>query len=183
MSEASLPSTSKETVTPTHDNKKAWDLLEFGVMPLLPPMRRNWSGTRQILLKYNGVELQWPPTGWENLTSDKKLQAWECAALTLETGGNLDSLVSLDSRSNLLAKYNMLCLPGSSRPTMVSGTESSRKVRFYNYQRILEIIKAKERSSEDQQYLKMMEAASKCRSIETDSFVIQLQENNIPLKL
>lgn len=96
------------------------------------------------MLKFNGVELQGPPTGWENLTFDKKLQAWEYVALILEIGGNSNSLVFLNSRRNLLGKYNMLCLPGSSRPTMVPETESSRKVRFDNYPRMLEIIRDKE---------------------------------------
>jgi hypothetical protein len=43
----------------------------------------------------------------------QKLQAWEYAALTLETGGDLNVLHSLDFRSGLLGKYNMLCLPGT----------------------------------------------------------------------
>lgn len=77
----------------------------------------------------------------------------------------------------------MLCLPGSSRPTIVAGTESARKLRFYNYQRVLEIIKSKELSSEDSKYLEMVEAAFQCRSTDTDDVVRQLRENNIPVKL
>jgi hypothetical protein len=46
---------------------------------------------------------------------------------------------------------------------MVAGTESARKIQFYNYQRVLEIVKAELFLLEDRKYLETMEAAARCR--------------------
>ena len=97
---------------PPYVMDRARVLLEFGVRPLVPPARRNWSGVTPFPIMYNGVCLTWPPACWESMTPDQKLQSWEFAAILLETGGVVSAMSLSSSRSFLLTRYNLLCLPG-----------------------------------------------------------------------
>uniref|UniRef100_K1QGM9 Uncharacterized protein n=1 Tax=Magallana gigas TaxID=29159 RepID=K1QGM9_MAGGI len=88
-------------------------------MPLLSSARINWSGVAPFSISPDRPKLTWPTTGWETKSPDQKLQAWEFTALSLETDGVINSPSLTLSRSDLLCKYNFLCLPGSAKPVMI----------------------------------------------------------------
>ena len=134
-------------------------VLEFGVMPLVSPARRIWSGVTPFPIKYNGVCLTWPPAGWESMTPDQKLQSWEFASILLETGGVVSAMSLSSSRSFLLTRYNFLCLPGSGKSAMKPEDETCRKMRYFNYKKLCSVAASRSLNSEDEDFLVMMEAA------------------------
>ncbi|XP_056011374.1 uncharacterized protein LOC130051967 [Ostrea edulis] len=163
--------------------ERARNLLEFGVMPLLPPARRNWQGIGAFEISMNSAVISWPPAGWEAFTPDQKLQAWEFAALQLETRGILSAESFSFSRSQLLSRYNMLCLPGSAKPSMCSGDEVDRKLRFYNYKKLSVIAIKGVRSADDEDFLCLVEAASLKRTKRLDKVINQIRSKNVPVRL
>lgn len=162
---------------------RARTLLEFGVMPLLPPARRNWSGVAPFPISPDRPKLTWPPSGWETMTSDQKLQAWEFTALSLETDGVINSSSLTSSRSALLCKYNFLCLPGSAKPVMIKEEEMDRKLRFYNYKKLCALARKGVHSLDDNLFVVMLEAAFLQRKKTMDSVINIINAKNVPLRL
>ena len=62
------------------ETNKALKFLKHGVMPLLPPAKREWTGVDPIKILDGPTPLTWPPEKWETFTPDQKLFAWEMAA-------------------------------------------------------------------------------------------------------
>ena len=55
---------------PKTPKQQARDLLSWGVMPLIPPARRNWDQDKVVTLQGRQSSLKWPPRGWR--TSQQK---------------------------------------------------------------------------------------------------------------
>ncbi|XP_045198590.2 gelsolin-related protein of 125 kDa-like [Mercenaria mercenaria] len=55
-------------------SQQARELLSTGVMPLVPPARRDWNG-QKMELDIGEKTLEWPPSGWLKMTPDRKLLA------------------------------------------------------------------------------------------------------------
>ena len=100
--------------------QRARKILEFGSMPLVPPVRRNWD--RDEIMKLDGTTISWHPHGWKKISSDQRKLTWEFAATTIEL-----KTVSCNAinRTDLLDTYNCLALPGTSE----DGKHSDNKVR------------------------------------------------------
>jgi hypothetical protein len=134
-------------------------------------------------ISLSGTAISWPPTGWEAFTPDQKLQAWEFAALKLETKGILSAESLSFSRTQLLSRFNMLCLPGSARPPLCSNDEIDRKLRFYNYRKLTAIAEKGTRSPDDEDFLCLVEAASLKRTKRLDEIISQIRSKNVPIRL
>jgi hypothetical protein len=111
-------------------------------------------------ISWSGTAISWPSDGWEAFTPDQKLQAWEFAALKLESKGIVSAESLSFSRTQLLSRFIMLCLPGSARPPLCSSDEIDRKLRFCNYRKLIVIAVKGTTSADDEDFLCLVEAAS-----------------------
>ena len=156
---------------PISPSQQARDLLSWGVMPLIPPARRNWDQDEVVSLRGRNTSLKWPPKGWRTFTAVRKLQVFEHAS------GLLDSDVTgfpVTSKSDILDKYNFLVLPGSSP----SPRSAKTGMRHGNYMALREIALELEN---DGRMLKMFQSASHDRDSEVDHMIKAI--NNIGVRL
>ena len=117
--------------------QEAAQLLSWGMLPLLPPGRRNWDQDEVVTLTGRNHSVKWPPSGWRTFTAERRLQVFEFAA------GLLDADLTgfpVTSRSDLLDKYNFMALPGSMPPQQ--GPKSA--MRLANYQQLRAIATGEE---------------------------------------
>ena len=90
--------------------------LPHGLHPDVPPTQRDWTvGEVKLPVIPGGEEsLQWPPSGWQAMTPDERLEAHLHVAAILEAGWyGGDTHLSHFCR---YAKYGALRLPGSACP-------------------------------------------------------------------
>jgi len=153
---------------------RARKILDYGMMPA----RRNWE--REETLKITESTVVWPPKGRKLMSSDQKKLIWEHAAMTLESTSN--SLNNIN-RSDLLVKYNMLALPGTSEDDKHSECRVMNKSRYYSYEYLRLIVNGKSVTEDDRQFVEMLEAASKLRNKSTDSIISQINRYNVKMRL
>ena len=153
--------------------QEAAQLLSWGMLPLLPPGRRNWDQDEVVTLTGRNHSVKWPPSGWRTFTAERRLQVFEFAA------GLLDADLTgfpVTSRSDLLDKYNFMALPGSMPPQQ--GPKSA--MRLANYQQLRAIATGEE---PDLRLLKMYRNASQDRDDELDHLIRVVDGAGIPLRL
>ena len=109
--------------------ERAERLLRTGVMPMIPPARREWRTIATSIEIGIPRSIAWPPENWEELSADDRLTAWQFAAMSLEC--NL-GVKSVTNKSDLLDKYAMLALPGTSLD-MTSHTNGISQERLMNF--------------------------------------------------
>jgi hypothetical protein len=80
----------RSTSVESGEESKALKFLKHGVMPLLPPAKREWTGVAPITILDGPVPLTWPPADWETFTPDQKLCAWEMAATIIHAKTNIN---------------------------------------------------------------------------------------------
>jgi hypothetical protein len=136
--------------------KKASDLLKVGVMPLVPPGRRDWKGDNEFHIHLNGCDFTWPPQQWQQMTHDRRLMAWKHTAFQLEYLQN-GVLSPTMSRSFLLDKYNFLALPGSGKVKREENEKGAARARFYLYQMLSEIANRKNPSEAEKSQIITLE--------------------------
>ena len=157
--------------------KRALKLLETGCMPLFPPAKREW-GTRTVNIPSERTSITWPPTDWRSMTADQKLMQWEFVAMSLHTA---DKDRPRLERTELLAHYNMMALPGSAVTNQPA--DARQKMRFYNYDVLRKIATSKLVTAEDEQLVSIFEQASSRRSVSVDSVLTILREEDIKLRI
>ena len=153
--------------------QEAAQLLSWGMLPLLPPGRRNWDQDEAVTLTGRNHSVKWPPSGWRTFTAERRLQVFEFAA------GLLDADLTgfpVTSRSDLLDKYNFMALPGSMPPQQ--GPKSA--MRPANYQQLRAIATGEE---PDLRLLKTYRNASQDRDDELDHLIRVVDGAGIPLRL
>jgi hypothetical protein len=157
---------------------RAINLLKTGVMPLCPPGRRNWDSSGTFETEINGKQFSWPPKGFTLMSPDRKLLAWEQAALFLEneTAGILPNNVS---RSYLLDKYNFLALPGTAKYQKEESETAVTRARFYTYQMVREIGSGRVPSKAEEDQIQTLESVKKAQS----KPFFDLEKIEIPLRL
>jgi lambda repressor-like predicted transcriptional regulator len=99
------------------------------VVPMIPPARREWRTIATSIEIGTPRSIVWPPENWEELSADDRLTAWQFAAMSLEC--NL-GVKSVTNKSDLLDKYAMLALPGTSLD-MTSHTNGISQERLMNF--------------------------------------------------
>ena len=99
------------------------------VVPMIPPARREWRTIATSIEIGIPRSIAWPPENWEELSADDRLTAWQFAAMSLEC--NL-GVKSVTNKSDLLDKYAMLALPGTSLD-MTSHTNGISQERLMNF--------------------------------------------------
>ena len=153
--------------------QQARELLSWGIMPLVPPARRNWDADEVVDLSGRRTSLKWPPRGWRTYTADRKLQVFEYASAMLDADM---SGFPVTNRADILDKFNFLALPGSARPAATSKTG----MRLGNYQQLRAIAVGKDT---DLRILKMLVNAAKDRDCELDSTIAIINAAGIRLRL
>ena len=160
------------------DQKRAEGILRVGCMPLIPPARRSW-GQKQITLNYNDTVMTWPPTAWNELTGDQRLLAVEYAAMKFDLGTESGVKMAYN-RGDLIERYNMLVLPGTTMPTI---KDAPRKCRYYNYETLRIIAAGKDKVPQSSGVLAMWESGMACRNRELDGLVSAIDRAGIKLRL
>ncbi|MEW8548310.1 MAG: hypothetical protein AB2693_32805 [Candidatus Thiodiazotropha sp.] len=153
--------------------QQAVQLLSWGILPLVPPGRRNWDQDEVVTLTGRTNTIKWPPSGWRTFTAERRLQVFEFAA------GLLDADLTgfpVTSRSDLLDKYNFMALPGSMPPQ--PGPKSA--MRLANYQQLRAIATGEE---SDLRLLKMYKNASQDRDNDLDHLIQIVDRAGVPLRL
>ena len=158
---------------PKTPQQQARDLLSWGVMPLIPPARRNWDQDEAVTLQGRQTSLKWPPRGWRTFTAERKLQCFEHASALLDS--DLSGF-PVSSKKDLLDRYNFLALPGSAprQQTAKSG------MRHGNYVQLRDIATEKDN---DMRVLKMFGNAARDRENELDSMIRLINGAGIRLRL
>ena len=167
----------KETSQETNKlQTMAKDLLITGVMPLCPPGRRDWANDVQYELPEH--QFKWPPTDWQRMTPDRKLLAWEFAAMELQkrTEGTVDAKMS---RAYILDKFNFLALPGTSKYVKDRSEVAASRARFYTYQLVQEVANGKELTVADESQINALNSFRKI----SDDFKLKLRTIRAPLRL
>lgn len=166
-----------ESIFPPSFAERAIGLLMTGVMPLCPPGRRDWDQAETYKLTLKTIFV-WPPNNWRLMSADRKLLAWEFAAMSLErmTQGEIDPATS---RTYLLDKYNFLALPGTAKQKKESGEEAVSRVRYYSYQVLREIAGGKKPSIAEVMHLESLEKIWKMNPLD----LFHLQDLRVPLRL
>ena len=103
---------------------------------------------------------------------------WEFVAMSLHTA-DIDR--PRLERTELLAHYNMMALPGST--ITQQPTDARQKMRFYNYDVLRRIGTSKSVTAEDEQLVSIFEQASSKRSVSVDSVLTILREEDIKLRI
>ncbi|KAK6182038.1 hypothetical protein SNE40_009805 [Patella caerulea] len=69
------------------DKEGVLTLFKKGIMPILPPAKRDWRGVTRFQLnpEISQQPLFWPPQGWEQFSPDQKLFALETMAFQLNS--------------------------------------------------------------------------------------------------
>ena len=148
------------------------------MMPFCPPGRRNWEAPNVFTISINGFKLSWPPVSWQKMTPDRKLLAWEHAAMSLEEA--CETTVSHStSRAYLLDKYNFLALPESAKHRKEESEVASSRARFYVYQVLREVATGRQPSKAEELQIISLE---KQRNF-TDDFRFKLRSIPVPLRL
>ncbi len=152
-------------------------LLQTGVMPMLPPGHRNWTGIQPIALCDAPTTVTWPPEGWETFTAEEKLTAWEFAAMALEYQRGVAVVCDI---AELLDKYAFLCLPGTA--VEKSTPREDKQLRFKNFVFVKNIYLGKVRDTEARKWLDVYEAARTGCDRSAEEFGIQ-KLDHVPLRL
>ena len=153
--------------------ESASDLLSHGVMPLVPPARREWEADGVINFQSGTQTISWPPTGWKKMTPERRLLVAEYAAMQLDAGE--DGYPSTP-RDQLLAVYNFLVLPGSAMPT----SSVQQKMWYYNYAMLCDIVK---QDCCSVPFVDMLRAASVARAKGADRFIRQMDAAGIKMRI
>lgn len=166
----------------TDSRKKAFRLLSTGVMPVIPPAKREWTNVRPLVLLSEPQPLYWPPKDWESLSPDARLFAWEMAAFRLHTSGRQPKSLDWD-RVTILTIFNMLALPGTAFLSVEELRRDELNMRQYNYSMMKKIVLNGTNSDTDRKFLRMMEHASVHRDKSTDWLTDLLDSHNVRLRL
>lgn len=172
---SSKPAVTKVTPATPRDQplQHARQLLGWGIMPLIPPSRRNWDTDEAVTLCGRTNSIKWPPRGWRTFTAERRLQVFEFAA------GLLDADMSgfpVTPKSDILDKYNFLGLPGS----LASSPSAKSAMRYANYNQLRAIALGEEK---DLRMLRMFGNASHDRDQELDHLIKIVDDAGIKLRL
>lgn len=170
------------TIPATHSRKTALEFLSTGVMPIIPPAKREWTDVRPLALLTDPQPLYWPPKDWENLSPDARLFAWEMAAFRLHTSGRQPKPLDWD-RVSVLTIYNMLALPGTANLSVEEPRREETEVRLCNFNMMKKIVLHGTKSQTERMFLRMMEQASVHRERSTDWLTTLLDAHNVRLRL
>ena len=140
-------------------------------MPLFPPAKREWR-TQTVHIPSERTSIEWPPKDWRSMTADQKLMQWKFVAMSLHTA---DKDRPRLERTELLAHYNMMVLPGSA--ITQQPTDARQKMSFYNYDVLRRIATSKSVTAEDEQLVSIFEQGSSRRSVSVDSELTILRES------
>ncbi|XP_050406942.2 uncharacterized protein LOC126822226 isoform X1 [Patella vulgata] len=157
------------------DKEGVLTLFKRGIMPILPPAKRDWRGVTRFQLNSEASQqpLFWPPQGWEQFSPDQKLFALETMAFQLNS---LRAQTQNWDRTYLIAKYQMLSLPGSARPPLTSSSKQVCQMRHCNEEMIKKIVNGNVTQHQDVTFIKMMEATAIHRENDTDWISDQLDQ-------
>ncbi|KAL3889939.1 hypothetical protein ACJMK2_002255 [Sinanodonta woodiana] len=157
---------------------RAKKLLTTGSMPLFPPARRDWDKEEIVQFTARPLSIRWPPRSWKKMSADRKLLSVEYVAMTLEASLTPGHIPNID-RSDLIDRYNLLVLPGTS---FVLTSQPFRKSRYYNYE-VLRVIAVGQDIPDSSRFLDILEEGAKCRDQSLDPILSILEKPNVGLCL
>ncbi|KAL3874493.1 hypothetical protein ACJMK2_037502 [Sinanodonta woodiana] len=157
---------------------RARKLLTTGSMPLFPPARRDWDKEEIVQFTAGPLSILWPPRSWKKMSADRKLLSVEYVAMTLEASLTPGHIPNID-RSDLIDRYNLLVLPGTS---FVLTSQPFRKSRYYNYE-VLRVIAVGQDIPDSSRFLDILEEGAKCRDQSLDPILSILEKANVGLRL
>lgn len=172
-SQPPTPARTPAAVSPARPEHQARNLLSWGMMPLLPPCRRNWDADEAVTLVGRRNSIKWPPAGWRTFSAERRLQVFEFATCLLDadlTG------YPVTAKGDILDKFNFMALPGSLPPQ--AGSKSA--MRLANYQQLRAIALGEEH---DLRMLKMFQNASRDRDSDMDHLIQVVDAAGIQLRL
>ena len=111
--------------------------------------------------------MTWPPTAWNELKRDQRLLAVEYAAMKFDLGTESGVKMAYN-RGDLIDRYNMLVLTGTTMPTI---KDAPRKCRYYNYETLRIIAAGKDNVPQSSGVLTMWESGMACRNRELHGLV------------
>jgi hypothetical protein len=152
------------TTTGSTTKERAERLLRTGVMPMIPLARRKWRTIATSIEIGTPRSIVWPPENWEELSADDRLTAWQFATMSLEY--NL-GVKSVTNKSDLLHKYAMLDLPGTSLD-MTSHTNRISQARLLNFNILKGIYMGNMKEAETNVWMATLEAATAVSSKDTE---------------
>ena len=147
------------------------------VVPMIPPARREWRTIATSIEIGTARIIVWPPENWEELSADDRLTAWQFVAMSLEY--NL-GVKSVTNKSDLLDKYAMLALPGTSLD-MTSHTNGISQARLLNFNILKGIYMGNMKEAEANVWLATLEAATAVSSKDTEGLLQVIKD--VPLRL
>ena len=165
------------TTTGSTTKERAERLLRTGVMPMIPPARREWRTITTSIEIGTPRSIVWPPENWEEMSADDRLTAWQFVAMSLEY--NL-GVKSVTNKSDLLDKYAMLALPGTSLD-MISHTNGISQARLLNFNILKGIYMGNMKEAEANVWLATLEAATTVSSKDTEGLLEVIKD--VPLRL
>ncbi|KAL3881534.1 hypothetical protein ACJMK2_027966 [Sinanodonta woodiana] len=124
------------------------------------------------------LSILWLPRSWKKMSADRKLLSVEYVAMTLEASLTLGHIPNID-RSDLIDRYNLLVLPGTS---FVLTSQPFRKSRYYNYA-VLRVIAVGQDIPDSSRFLDILEEGAKCRDQSLDPILSILEKANVGLRL
>lgn len=136
--------------------ERASALLETGIMPLLPPARREWSDVIPIDLVSTGpTRITWPPVDWSQMNEEEKLTAWTYTAMVLEHRRGTEIISDVGS---LLDRYSFLALPGTK--LLLTDKDTKSNLRLLNYNVLRDIATGKMKDNEARPWIAIFESAA-----------------------
>jgi hypothetical protein len=165
------------TTTGSTTKERAERLLRTGVMPMIPPARREWRTITASIEIGTPRSIVWPPENWEEMSADDRLTAWQFVAMSLEYKLGVKSVTN---KSDLLDKYAMLALPGTSLD-MISHTNGISQARLLNFNILKGIYMGNLKEAEANVWLATLEAATTVSSKDTEGLLEVIKD--VPLRL
>jgi len=157
--------------------EKAYDLLSTGIMPLLPPARREWTDVEPLeLIRTAKTTIIWPPQDWNDMSDEEKLTAWTYTAMALEMERGVGLI---KDNGELLDRYAFLALPG----TLVSRTDRNptANVRLSNYNILRDICLGEITGDEAHKWVKVFRGAKQGADVSALHVLDKIR--HIPLRL
>jgi hypothetical protein len=165
------------TTTGSTTKERAERILCKRVMPMIPPARREWRTITTSIEIGTPRSIVWSPENWKDLSADDRLTAWQFAAMSVEY--NL-GVKSVTNKSDLLDKYAMLALPGTSLD-MTSHTNGISQARLLNFNILKGIYMGNMKETEANVWLATLEAATAVSSKDTEGLLQVIKD--VPLRL
>ncbi|KAH3853933.1 hypothetical protein DPMN_096471 [Dreissena polymorpha] len=152
-------------------HQRAFHLLTWCCMPLVPPARRNWDRQPTVKFQVPSFSMDWPPKDWCLMSPAKQL------AVAQHMANMLDSVagIPVTEPDQIMDKYNVLILPGSIPQPR---STSERRLRIANCVLLLNMVKGR---TTNILILQMLEQTFRHRVTSTDDLLTVIQGMDVVL--